>query len=70
MVDTTTYGTTTISYWAQVPGAVWLHTTRAVVIEGANANAATASTTPEAANDNPPPADVQATGTDASSTAQ
>lgn len=31
-VDTTISGTATIDYWPQVPGAEWLHTTRAVVI--------------------------------------
>jgi endosialidase-like protein len=62
--DTTQPGTTAIDYWAQVSNAEWLHTTRAVVVISptANDNAATASTTPVAANDNPPaPADASTT---------
>lgn len=34
-VDVTVAGTNTIDYWAQIPGANFLHTTRAVVVEGA-----------------------------------
>jgi endosialidase-like protein len=64
-VDVTAPGTSTIDYWAQVPGAQSLHTTRTVVIKGvANDNQATS--TPPAANDNPPPLD--ATGTNATTT--
>ena len=32
-VDTTVSGTSTIDYWAQVPGSQWLHATRTVIIE-------------------------------------
>ena len=69
-VDVTAAGTTTLDYWALVPSTQqYLHTTRAVVIP-APANAPViATTTPQAANDNPPP--LEATGTtDASSTTQ
>ena len=31
-VDVAQSGTTTIDYWAQAPGAQWLHTTRDIVI--------------------------------------
>jgi hypothetical protein len=66
-VDTSSAGTTTLDYWAQIPGADFLHATREVVVEGpANDNVVTSS--PPAANDNPPP--LAPTGTDASSTAQ
>jgi len=51
-VDTSAVGTTTIDYWAQVPGANLLHATRAVVVNGA-------------ANDNSPPATNNAATTSA-----
>jgi endosialidase-like protein len=66
-VDTTTSGTTTIDYWAFVPATQdWLHTTREVAIPApANDNQ---SSTSSPANDNPPPLDDQATGTDGATT--
>jgi hypothetical protein len=54
--EVTAAGTTTVEYWAQVPGAEWLHTSRDVVVEGA-------------ANDNAPITPLSATGTDATTTA-
>jgi hypothetical protein len=55
-VNTTISGTTTIDYWAQVPGASVLHATRDVVIKGAandnGISSPTASTRPPSANDN------------------
>jgi hypothetical protein len=66
-VDVSTAGTTTLDYWAQIPGANFLHATRDVVVNvPANDNVAT--TTAQAANDNLPPLD--ATGTEATSSAQ
>ena len=68
-VDTAIAGTTTIDYWAPVPGPQWLHTTRAVVIAPANENAPApddalaSTTTPVAANDNSPVEELPATGT-------
>jgi hypothetical protein len=59
-VDVSVSGTTTLDYWAQIPGAEWLHATRDVVIEGA-ANDNHATTSLPAAND---------TGTDATTSAQ
>lgn len=53
-VDVIQSGTTTIDYWAQVPGAEWLHTTRDVVVEGpANENdpATSATTSSTAVNE-------------------
>jgi hypothetical protein len=63
-IDVTVSGTTTVNYWAVIPSSQEiLHATRDVVIPPvANDNA------PVAANDNLPPLD--ATGTDATSTAQ
>jgi hypothetical protein len=54
-VDTPATGTTTIDYWAQVPGAEWLHVTRDVVVEGAaNDNQATSSPPITTASSTPP----------------
>jgi hypothetical protein len=78
-VDTTISGTTTIDYWAQVPGASVLHATRDVVIKGAandnGISSPTASTRPPSANDNqvsstPPAAIDNTTTSTATSTAQ
>ena len=71
-VDVSVAGTTTIDYWSVVPSTQqWLHAVRDVVIEGAsNDNAPAATSTPPAANDNPPPFAPTGTSTDATSTAQ
>ena len=46
-VETSEPGTTTIDYWAQVPGAEWLHIIRNVVIFGkAPADMIASTTTP------------------------
>jgi hypothetical protein len=52
-VDVSTPGMSTVDYWAQIPGAEWLHATRDVVV-GAPAN------------DNPPP--LTPTGTSTATT--
>jgi hypothetical protein len=74
-VDVSAPCTTTIDYWAQIPGAPWLHATRTVIVSApANDNApitpSAASTTPPATNDNTPITPLSATGTEATSTAQ
>ena len=47
-IDTSVAGTTTIDYWAQVPEAQWLHTTRDVVIPAPANDNDPATTTAEA----------------------
>ena len=71
-VDVSAAGTATLDYWAAVPlTQQWLHANRAVVVEGAsNENAPAATSTPPAANDNPPPLAPTGNSTVATSTAQ
>jgi hypothetical protein len=59
-VDTSVAGTTTLDYWAQVPSAQWLRTTRSVFIPPPG-NDNPASSTPSAVNDNDPIATTTAT---------
>ena len=68
-VDVSAAGTTTLDYWAQIPGAAWLHATRDVVVE----RAANDNPQPQAAEQSPHDGNgispsLQATGTDATST--